>query len=606
MLSPTESRLASGRGAARAALADLNELLSNVGKPAWATPVLVVLGFLLSLAETLGITLILLFVYSASGHVNDAVAGGGILTEMLRRYGASLSGSMTLAGVILVVILARAAMSLCYNLISSGIGEQISERARNSIHEQYLTASYGYLQKYDQAQLLEILGAESYLVANAYHSFTRLVINGCSIIVFLAFLLAVSWKITLIALVGSAVIALLLRKLSGRARQLGVRSKKVHEDLSEQMLVTVEGMRTIRAYAQEAILQRRFIDSSGKARETTLGLVRLNSWIEPVTEVGYLGMLCVIIAGADLWGAGFAVTLGAVALLYRLQPHVREFELNLLNIVRLQPQLRSVRNMLETEDKDYPPRGFIPLPALTGGVEFRDVDFRYKPEAKLVLSKASFRIPAGQTTALVGASGAGKTTIVNLLLRLYAPEAGAILADGQPFSDVRRDDWLSMVAIAGQDVDLIEGTVLDNIRMADSRASIEEAIAAARNAGVDQFIEPLPGGYETWVGPEGLHFSGGQRQRIGLARAILRDPQFMILDEAMSALDFGLEDRIRHIIANRMAGKTLLIITHRLETIKSADHAIWIENGKVRREGPPDRLLTEAKSALETMNMEQY
>ncbi len=595
-----------GKGAARVALADLNRLLATVGKPAWTTPVLVLLGFFSSLAETLGITLVLLFVYSASGHMEESIAGSGIFGVLLNRYATSFNGSLVLAGAILVAIIARAGLSLLYNLISSRIGETISERARNRVHQQYLSVSFGYLQRFEQAQLLEVLGTESYLVASAYHSFTRLVINGSSVIVFAVFLLALSWKITLIAVVGSVVIAFGLRQFSDWARELGARSRVVTKALSEQMLVTVQGMRTIRAYGQEEIHQQRFANLSSNARETSLGSARLSSWIEPITEVGYLGMLCVIIAGADWTNTGFAVTIGAVALLYRLQPHVREFESNLLNIVHLQPQLRSLWTMLDRGDKRYPAKGHIALQGLEKDIEFRDVSFRYQLDSPQVLNGVSFHIPVGKTTALIGASGAGKTTIVNLLLRLYEPDAGEIVVDGERLNELQRVEWLSMLAIAGQDVDLIEGTVLDNIRMADSKASIEEVIAAARGAGVAEFVEPLPESYDTWVGYEGLNFSGGQRQRIGLARAILRNPKFLILDEAMSALDLGLENRIRHLIGSRMEGRTMLIITHRLETIKTADHAIWIENGRVKGEGSPERVLAEAKVELETFDREEY
>lgn len=147
--------------------------------------------------------------------------------------------------------------------------------------------------------------------------------------------------------------------------------------------------------------------------------------------------------------------------------------------------------------------------------------------------------------------------------------------------EVRRTEWLRLLAVAGQDVDLVEGNVIDNIRMADNDATEQEVIAASRIAGVSDFIEPLPEGYATWVGQQGLRFSGGQRQRLGLARAILRNPDFLMLDEAMNALDRELEGRIRRAIADRFAGRTILIITHRLESVLDVDNIIRIEDGIV-------------------------
>jgi subfamily B ATP-binding cassette protein MsbA len=293
--------------------------------------------------------------------------------------------------------------------------------------------------------------------------------------------------------------------------------------------------------------------------------------------------------------------LGAVALLYRLQPHTREFENHLLQIAQVQTRLRSVRDMLEPAGKDYPPEGHVAFTAMRSGVAFRDVSFRYGEAAAAALDCVSFDIPAGGTTALIGASGAGKTTIVNLLLRLYRPAGGAITVDDVMLDDLRRTDWLRQIAVAGQDVDLVEGTVEDNIRMADPFGPDEVFLTAAASAGVAEFIEPLPDRYQTWVGHGGMRFSGGQRQRIGLARALLRDAQLMILDEAMSALDRGLEDRIKQEIDRQLANRTLLIITHRLETIRNADHVIWIENGKIRAQGRPADILPEATMTLTTV-----
>ncbi len=184
-------------------------------------------------------------------------------------------------------------------------------------------------------------------------------------------------------------------------------------------------------------------------------------------------------------------------------------------------------------------------------IRFEGISFAYADGLPPALDDVSFEIPAGRTTALVGASGAGKTTLIHLLLRLYAPGAGTIRIDGVPLQDLKRTDWLGLLAVAGQDVDLIEGTVLDNIRMADAEASQDDVLAAARMAGVDEFVDALPEGYETWIGQQGHRFSGGQRQRLGLARALLRKPQLLILDEAMNALDSALERRIRQAIADR-------------------------------------------------------
>jgi subfamily B ATP-binding cassette protein MsbA len=579
-------------GAVRASLRDLSRLLRIVGKPRWATPALLTIGFLSSLAETLGITLILLFLYLVSSRITDV--GNGMQGQALNKAVAWLGSPTRLGFAILLLILARGALALLYSLISSSIGERISERVRNLVHEQYLRVAYGSIQEYEQSHLMEVLGNESWLVAQAYGAVTRLVINSCSIFVFAVFLLTISWKILLIAVVGSIGISATLRIFSRPARDLGRQVKRIHQSLGEHMLMTLQALRTIRAYGQESLHQRRFVQSSAAAREASWSLIRLSSWISPTTEIGYLVMLGSIVLASGWWHISFQVTLTAVALLYRLQPHTQELESNLLFLAQIQPQLRSVLNMVRSEDKEYQSQGTVALSTINASIVFDNVSFGYDPQTP-VLTDLSFKIPAGVTTALIGASGAGKTTIVNLLLRLYQPTAGAITIQGIRLEDIRRDDWLSKIAVTGQDVDLVEGTVRDNIRMAKADATEEEIISAANSAGVAAFVEELPERYDTWIGQEGLRFSGGQRQRIGLARAILRDPDLLILDEAMNALDSALEDQVRRAIDKQLGKTTILLITHRIETARDAGNVVWIENGRLNSQGPASLVIPQYK-----------
>jgi subfamily B ATP-binding cassette protein MsbA len=197
-------------------------------------------------------------------------------------------------------------------------------------------------------------------------------------------------------------------------------------------------------------------------------------------------------------------------------------------------------------------------------------------------------------TALVGASGSGKTTIVNLLLRLYNPDQGCLTLGDMPLASVRRADWLGQIAVAGQDIDLVEGTVRDNVLMARADAAEAALAHAYRLSGLSDFLAGLPHGDESWVGQQGLNLSGGQRQRVGIARAVLRDPDLLILDEATSALDGALEAQVRASLHAHFAGRTMLIITHRLETVRTADHVIRLAEGRVIGAGTPAEIIGSA------------
>lgn len=591
----SENYAPSRRGSA---LRDLRGLLKATPTPRWATPAMIILGLASSFAETLGISLVVLLLYSAMGHLGELSATGGVLGALFRMAAGWLGGGATLAFTIFLLIVARGLLALAYSLISSSVSNRISESVRNGIHRQYLDVAYDFIRRHDQAELLEILGTESWLIAGAHASFTRIIINLCSIIVFAMFLLALSWQITIAAFVGSLLISGCLRWLYAPTRKLGSEVKRVHQALGERMLVSLQGMRTIRAFGQESVHHRAFVESSAKARQTSLQLERLSGVLNPVTEIGYLAILCFIIGAAGWMQISFATTLASVALLYRLQPHARELEGNLLYLTQLEPQLRSVHTMLDRSDKEYLPAGDRPISRLRHEIRFENVSFAYRGAREVALRNVSFTIRAGATTALVGPSGAGKTTIVNLLLRLYQPENGHIWVDKVNLQEIRRSEWLGMLAVSGQDIDLIEGTLEDNILMARAEASDAEVAKAARITGLSEMIEALPDGYENWIGQQGLNLSGGQRQRLGLARAVLRDPQLLILDEAMSALDRGLEGDIRIALNRHFAGRTVLLITHRLETVLLADHVICIHQGRVQEEGSPGDLLSNPAGAL--------
>jgi ABC-type multidrug transport system fused ATPase/permease subunit len=586
------------RAARRAALAELWRLLKVAPLPRWATPLLIVLGLASSLAETVGITLVLLFFYLAMGQIELATSTSGLLGDALRRAAGWFHSSTETALVVLVLIVARGALAFANTLISARVGERINEVARNRVHLQYLSTSYSFFRRHDEAYLMEVLGTETWLISGAYGSLTRIIVSSCSIVLFVSFLFALSVKITLMAIAASMIVSAGLRHLSRPIHELGGGVKQVHQRLGEHMLMTLQGMRTIRAYGQEKVHQDRFESASAEARRVALGLARLSALVSPLTEVGYLVVLCLVIASADMWGIGFATSLTAVALLYRLQPHMRELETSLLYMAQIEPQLRSIRLMLAKDDKEYPKPGHLAVNKLSGSISFRNVTFRYDAGSEPALHDVCFDIPAGKITALVGASGAGKTTIVNLLLRLYSATEGAIRVDGRPIEDIRRTDWLGLLAISGQDVDLVEGTVIDNVRMSRNDATEEEILHALRVAGISEVVEALPDKYETWIGQHGMRFSGGQRQRIGLARAIVRNPEFLILDEAMSALDRSLEESVKCAIQQQFKGRTLLLITHRLESVLDADHVVCLEAGRVCAEGPLGELLADSGSVF--------
>ncbi len=582
----------------RRALPHLSSILRINPTPKWAAPTLVTLGTLSSLAEAIGITLIPLFFYSVMNKLDSLASSGGPLGFALHHLITRFHSSREIAAVFVLLIVIRGGLAYAYAVSASHISEQISQTTRDRVHSLYLQLPYGFVRQHEQAELVEILGREVPLFAGAYTSLTRILVNATFILMLGALLALFSWKIMLCAVAGSLLLSFLLRLLSSRARAIGREVRRVNRAMWDQMIVTLQGMRIIRAFGQEQSQQVRFEKSSAEARIVNVKELQLILLLDPLTEVGYLAILGILIIGAQWWGVTFATTVTCVALLYRLQPHVRELEGTRLKLLQLEAQFQSIRSILEAGEKQADAAGGTGIDSLKHGLRFDGVTFRYQAGGSAILENVTFRIPAGCTTALVGASGSGKTTIVNLLLRLYEPDLGTIYVDDRPLNSLRREDWLKIIAAAGQDVELIEGTVLDNIKMANTDASDGVIASAFELAELSELFDSLPDGYMTWVGQQGMRFSGGQRQRIGLARVAIHNAKFLILDEAMSAMDLALQQRVRRAMDNYFRECTILLITHRVETILNTDHVICVDQGRVVGEGDPKKMLLDEQSAL--------
>ena len=575
----------------RLSAAEWHAVLRLAWPHARAAPAMVALGIAASLAETTGITLVVVFLYAAMGHGAHAPAAGGplgLVSDLAARHlGDGHGGIVAITLGIFALIAAKAGLSLAYDVVSAGIRNRLSERVRNELHRRYLHAPYSDIRRHDQGTLLNVLATASWSIADGCMSAARVMINACSVGVFGVFLFAMSWRITCVAAIGSLMLFAAMQLLSRRAHALGAETRRVNHGLAGETLATLQGMRTIRAFGQERRRQDSFESASADARAIGFRLEWLYAMIQPTTEIGYFALLCVVVALAQTSGISFATTLACVALLYRLQPHLRELEGHLLHVVVLGPDIRSVLALLDRDadgdgdadgDKGAAGRRFF---GLREGICFDRVAYTHPGSRRPALAHASFTVAAGARTVILGDSGAGKTTIVNLLLRLYRPDTGTILVDGVPLERLARGDWLGRIAVAGQDVELIEGTVADNIRLARPDASPAALRAAADIAGALDFIDGLPDGIDSWIGQQGLNLSGGQRQRIGIARAVLCDPDLLILDEATNALDAATEAAVCARLDAAFAGRTMVIVTHRAGIARTGDYVVRVHQGGV-------------------------
>ncbi len=382
----------------------------------------------------------------------------------------------------------------------------------------------------------------------------------------------------------------LIRRVRGIARMQFTGGTRIIETMQEAL----QGMRMVKAFGLEDEMRRRLAVSVGQVEHESNKMARVSNRASPLMEM--LGGFA--IALATIYGGYRVIETGATpgafvsfltAFLLAYEPAKRLARLN----IDLNNNLVGVRVLYEVIDgpPGEPSDDALPPLSLTAArIEFADVRFAYRPDAP-VLRGMSFVAERGRVTALVGPSGGGKSTVLNLLLRFYEVDAGAILIDGQNIAAVSRRSLRQEIALVGQIVHLFRGTIRENIALGDLKASEADIFAAAKAAHAHDFILGFPQGYDTPVGEHGLQLSGGQRQRIAIARALIKNAPIILLDEATAALDSEFEHQVQAALAELCKGRTTLVIAHRLSTIMHADCILVVEDGAAVESGRHDELL---------------
>jgi ATP-binding cassette subfamily B protein len=420
------------------------------------------------------------------------------------------------------------------------------------------------------------------------------VVDGTLVVLLLAFL----WLSDApLALVSTAFIPLLLLSVVAHhppARRCSAEAMEHAAYLSAHLVEDVSAVETVKAFGVERL----------RAVEGEARLVRFIQSLFSLQKLGIsmssVGTLVTAVAGVViLWYGGYrvvskALTIGELLffytlLAYMLQPLERLASVNL----KLQDALVAVDRLYQILDLEMESLGDVqkvPFAGVRDVLELCEVSFQYGCRAH-VLEKVNLRIPAGQTVAIIGESGSGKSTLLKLLLGSYRPTEGRILIDGVDLRDFELASLRGRVGLVSQDPFIFTGTLRDNIALGKPEATLEEILGAARAAGLAEFIAGLPERYDTIVGERGTNLSGGQRQRLAIARALLRRPDILIFDEATSHLDTATERAIQHNLRTALAGKTVVLVAHRLSTIKDADYTYVLHQGRVVEEGTHRQLL---------------
>lgn len=574
----------------------------------WLVVGILVTGVLSALAEGIGISLFIPFLHSLDQASFQAEANNWLIEELGGLFNAVAPDQrlLVISACIFGSILIKAMLSYGHDALYSILSARVGHRLRSDVFDQLLSVSYSFLERSKSGDHLNTLSTETWRANEALSVLLGLAITISALLVYVTLLVLISWKMTLLVLAVMAAISGVVQLITRRVKAMGKQANQANAALADRMLEGFSGMNVIRAFSREPYEQERFDERSERVSNAFLKLGLVSGLVNPVYEILSAALLVSILYVSLQDPSNLPAVLVFIFVLYRLQPKVKSLDSARTRLDSLAASVEDVTSLLDRDDKPYISSGPIEHEGLSEAIAFDNVTFRYDPSDEPALRNVSARLPAGKTTALVGPSGAGKSTLIKLIFRFYDVTEGAIYVDGHPLQKLDLESWRSKIAFVSQEGYTFNTTVRDNIAYGKLDATDEEIVAAARKANAHEFITQFPDGYDTEVGDRGVRLSGGQRQRISLARAIVRDPDVLILDEATNSVDSISERQIQEALELLGRDRTVIVIAHRLSTVERADHIIVLDEGRVREQGPPQHLLKDGGLFAKLYNLQRH
>ena len=506
-----------------------------------------------------------------------------------------LQGFAQIAALSAIIFLIRGTAQYGQDTLMAKAALTIALEIRKKVYSHLQKLNLGYFETAKTGdlsyRLTEDIDRIGEVVNKFFHQFIPCVLQ---LIAVLGYMIYLNWQLTLGALIIAPLMAILIGWFGERLLSYSRQSQNRISDLSALLTEVFSGIRLIKAFVAEDYEIARFAEEAEQNRRAKYLSERVKAL--QFVVVGFLEAMSVIllfflggwqISQGNLTGTQFISYIAGVALL--IDP-IAITTANYGDFKQGEASSDRIFELLAIEPAVVEKSGAIELPHVTGKVEYRNINFAYNSETPILQSMSLLVLP-GEMIALVGASGAGKTTLVNLLPRFYDPQAGQILIDGIDIQDVTLNTLRRQIGIVPQETILFSGTIAQNIAFGQSYYELKDVQKAAEIANAHQFINEFPDGYQTWVGERGVNLSGGQKQRIAIARAVLLDPRILILDEATSALDSESEGLVQEALERLMRDRTVFIIAHRLATVRRADRILVLEKGRIVESGTHEELL---------------
>ncbi|HEY9810485.1 MAG TPA: ABC transporter ATP-binding protein [Halomicronema sp.] len=558
----------------------------------------IALGFSGALFNGVSTTLIVPVILSLLNQTVDLKEAPPIIKFLLMPF-AGISDDSRLIVMAMSIILAISLKNVAgygSTLLSASLTRNLTADLREAGLKLLLDVDLDFYSKMKVGDLINRLGAEVGRTANAISTTIQLVISSITVFVFISLLLAISWELTLVSSLLLSFVALVNQFAISRSKYYGKLLSEASKAYSVRVLETLSGIRLVKSTSNEEreyeqikllIREREKADFQSEANYAA---------ISPLTEVSsIIALLLIVFLGrtffADQLQSISTVLLTYLLVLFRVLPQISQLNSARSHLANTSASVEVVNDFLRRDNKNFMINGRVPYSGLHEGIEFKEISFCYPDHAEVVLSDINLYLPRGTTLALVGGTGSGKTTLADLLPRFYDPTYGSILIDGRNLREFDLKTLRKSMGIVSQHTFLFNDTVRNNIAYARPEASEEEIMEAANRANAYEFIVDLPQGFNTVIGDRGDRLSGGERQRIAIARALLQNPEILILDEATSSLDTVSERLVQLALEELSRNRTTLVIAHRLSTVQKADKIAVLKKGRVVELGSHEELL---------------
>ncbi|MBE9061266.1 heterocyst formation ABC transporter subunit HepA [cf. Phormidesmis sp. LEGE 11477] len=500
-----------------------------------------------------------------------------------------------LSGLLLVGVCMKAGFDYLGSVYSKRASLSLVDQLRQRIFDQLESLSLSFYSTANPGALISTVRGEVNQVQRAFNVLSTFIVHGSKLLAYLISMLLLSWQLFVTSVLVFGLMSVGLTSLTARVREASFKVPKANKKFTSSALSFISGIRTVHASGTQKFERQRYYAATREVYRAQFSLIKLSSLVQPIVEV--LGVILlvgmVVVSYSLLISTGrlrAAELLTFLFVLIRTTPLVSSLNNVRVTFISSQGSLAAVSELLQRDDKPYFVDGQKLFTGLQRSIDFESVDFSYVL-GEPVLHDITLSIKRGETTALVGSSGAGKTTLADLLPRFYDPTRGRVIVDGVDLRELKINSLRQKMAIVSQDTFIFNTTVRENIVYGVDRATDQDIYEATRMANALDFVLDLPLGFETVLGDRGVRLSGGQRQRIAIARALLRNPEILILDEATSALDSVTENLIQESLEKLSKGRTVIAIAHRLSTISGADKVVVMEKGRIVEVGRYQDLL---------------